>query len=326
MPRPRRTAVHVRTPATSANLGPGFDALGLALELYDEIEVRLRDDERVVVEVDGEGAGELPQDERHLVVRAMRETFEAAGERLPGLELRCRNRIPHGRGLGSSAAAIVAGVSAATTLLGGGDPETGELDRDRVFQLAADIEGHPDNVAPCVHGGFAIAWRGEKAWRVLSVPPSPRLRPVVCIPGERLSTERARGLLPTSVPHGDAAFSAGRAALLVAAVSGHPELLFEATEDRLHESYRAPAMPASAELIRTLRERDRLAAVVSGAGPTVLVLGHVPDADVETDRERRPVQNSDDLADSIQERTGTGWHIRPLRIDPAGVCISSPRS
>ncbi|GAA3752128.1 homoserine kinase [Spinactinospora alkalitolerans] len=329
MSEPRRTAVHVATPATSANLGPGFDALGLALELHDEIDVGVRDDDRVVVSIDGEGADELPRDASHLVVSAMRTTFEAAGERLPGLDLHCRNRIPHGRGLGSSASAIVAGVAAATALLGGGDPATGGLDRDRVFRIAADIEGHPDNVAPCVHGGFTIAWRGAEGWRALPLAPSPRIRPIVCVPEERLSTERARGLLPESVPHGDAAFSAGRSALLVAAVSGHPELLMAATEDRLHEPYRGPAMPASAELIRTLRDRDGLPAVVSGAGPTVLVLDHGADGP-EPAGEPGPRgglrQNSAGPADSIRERAGTGWHIRPLRIDPAGVRISSPRS
>ncbi|RCV56177.1 homoserine kinase [Marinitenerispora sediminis] len=326
MPQTRRSAVHVRTPATSANLGPGFDALGLALALHDEVTVRVRDDDRVTVRVEGEGAGELPADASHLVVRAARAAFEAAGERPPGLDLHCRNRIPHGRGLGSSASAIVAGVSAATALLGG-DPAAG--DRDRVFELAADIEGHPDNVAPCVYGGFTVAWRGAGGWRALSMAASPLLRPVACVPDQRLSTERARGLLPPTVPHADAAFTAGRAALLVAAVTARPELLLEATEDRLHESYRAAAMPASAELVRRLRERDGVPAVISGAGPTVLVLGRAPETGspgAEGGAAPDLTQISAGPADSIGERAGTGWHIRPLRIDPAGVCISSPRS
>ncbi|ASU85313.1 homoserine kinase [Nocardiopsis gilva YIM 90087] len=329
MSQPRPAGVLVRTPATSANLGPGFDALGLSLGLHDEIEVAVRDDDRVTVDIVGEGADDLPRDASHLVVTAMRRTFEASGHSLPGLDLRCRNNIPHGRGLGSSASAIVAGVTAAAVLLGKGDPATGELDRDHVFKVAADIEGHPDNVAPCVYGGFTIAWRGAAGWGALALPPSPRLRPVVCIPDEQLSTERARGLLPEAVPHADAAFTAGRSALLVAAVSGHPEMLLEATEDRLHEHFREPAMPASAALIHELRKDARLPAVVSGAGPTVLVLGHAPVADANDeipDVVGNVAQISGDLVDSIRERTGTGWHIRPLTIDPAGVWISSPRS
>ncbi|MBB6170304.1 homoserine kinase [Nocardiopsis mwathae] len=325
--RPGR--VLVRTPATSANLGPGFDALGLALGLHDEVEVTVRDDDRVTVDIVGEGADDLPRDASHLVVAAMRRTFEVADRPLPGLDLRCRNGIPHGRGLGSSASAIVAGVTAAAVLLGKGDPATGELDRDHVFGVAADIEGHPDNVAPCVYGGFTIAWRGTAGWGALSLPPSPRLRPVVCIPEERLSTERARGLLPASVPHADAAFTAGRSALLVAAVSGHPEMLMEATEDRLHEGYREPAMPASVRLIGELRKHAGLPAVVSGAGPTVLVLGYAPEVGADAgipDVAGNVARISADLVDSIRERTGTGWHIRPLTIDPAGVWISSPRS
>ncbi|WP_174549615.1 homoserine kinase [Nocardiopsis trehalosi] len=325
MSQTRPTGVRVRTPATSANLGPGFDALGLALGLYDEIEAVARDDGRVRVTVDGEGAGEVPLDGTHLVVRALRRAFDAAGVPFTGVDLRCRNAVPHGRGLGSSASAIVGGAAAGLALAAGGAEH---VDRDRLFALAADIEGHPDNVAPCVYGGLTVAWRGAAGWAARRVPVSSRLRPVVCVPEERLSTEAARGLLPEVVPHGDAAFTAGRAALLVAAVSGQPELLLEATEDRLHERYRAPAMPASARLIRDLRELDGLPAVVSGAGPTVLVLCHTPEIPAAGDAARADgdTQNIGERVDSIRERTGTGWHIHPLRIDAAGVWISSPRS
>ncbi|MDA2804477.1 homoserine kinase [Nocardiopsis suaedae] len=318
--------VRVLTPATSANLGPGFDAMGLALDLHDEVEARVRDDGRVRVSVEGEGAGTVPEGPGHLVARAFRAAWEAAGERPPGVELRCRNAVPHGRGLGSSASAITAGVAAAAALAGRVGPD-GDVDRDWVFGTAADIEGHPDNVAPCVYGGFTLSWGGRGAWRALRLEPDPRLRPVVCVPDAELSTEAARGLLPAEVPHADAAFTAGRAALLTAAVSGHPELLLEATEDRLHERYRAAAMPESARLAADLRGRDGLAAVVSGAGPTVLVLA----ADGGTGARNAPVagdvgQIHRDAVDSIRARTGTAWHIRPLAIDPAGVRISSPRS
>ncbi|WP_193790020.1 homoserine kinase [Streptomonospora alba] len=321
------SGVHVRTPATSANLGPGFDSLGLALGLHDEADVRITGDGDLVVDVEGEGAGEVPRDSSHLIVRAMRAVFEEAGEPLPGLHLRCTNRIPHGRGMGSSASAIVTGVSAATALLSGQDPAHLSLDRDRVFRLAAEIEGHPDNVAPCVYGGFTVAWRSAEGWRATGVAPSARLRPLVCIPDERLSTEQARGLLPGTVPHADAAFTAGRAALLVAAVSGHPELLLEATEDRLHEQYRRPAMPESLRIARELRD-EGLPAVVSGAGPTVLVLVDAGRAGGVSSSPETPdvAQISDDLVDSVQRRTGKHWHIRPLAIDPAGAWIETPRS
>ncbi|MBB5432714.1 homoserine kinase [Nocardiopsis composta] len=322
MTQTRPAAVHVRTPATSANLGPGFDALGLALALYDEVEAEVRPDGRTTVEVVGEGAGEVPLDASHLVAAAFRAACAAAGEEPPGVALRCRNAVPHGRGLGSSASAITAGVAAAAGLLGwrGAD---GGLDRERVFQVAADVEGHPDNVAPCVFGGFTVSWREGERWRALPLAPSGRLRPIACIPRERLSTEKARGLLPAEVPHADAAFTAGRAALLTAAVSGHPELLLEATEDRLHERYRRPAMPESARLIAELRDQEGLPAVVSGAGPTVLVLGVEPENPSDAGDAG---QISAGIADSIRARTGTGWHIRPLKIDPAGVRITSPRS
>ncbi|GAA4892523.1 homoserine kinase [Streptomonospora salina] len=328
MPQTRPAGVHVRTPATSANLGPGFDSLGLALGLYDEADVRITGDGRLVVDVEGEGAGEVPLDSSHLIVRAMRAVFEQAGEPMPGLRLHCRNRIPHGRGLGSSASAIVTGVIAATALLSGRDPQDLRLDRDRVFRLAADIEGHPDNVAPCVYGGFTVAWRGGEDWCAAGVAASARLRPIVCVPDERVSTEQARGLLPETVPHADAAFTAGRAALLVAAVSGHPELLLEATEDRLHERYRRPAMPESLRIARELRERDGLAAVVSGAGPTVLVLADAGPADGAATSAESPgvPEISDDLVDSVRRRAGKHWHIRPLAIDPAGAWIETPRS
>lgn len=321
MSQPFPSGVRVRTPATSANLGPGFDTFGLALGLYDEVDVEPRDDGDITVDLAGEGADEVPRDGNHLVVRAMRAVFERVGRELPGLDVRCRNRVPHGRGLGSSASAIVGGVTAATVLLGEVDPADGRPDRDRVFQLAADIEGHPDNVAPCVYGGFTLAWHTGEWWRCLRVEPSLRLRPVVCVPERRLSTEQARGLLPESVPRVDAVFTAGRAALMTAAVSGQPELLLEATQDRLHESYRAPAMPESAELARALRETAELPAVISGAGPTVLVFGW--ESAGGTGEERR---FGDGLVDSVRELAGKSWHIRPLQTDPAGAWISSPRS
>ena len=277
MPSPvfRAAPVRVRVPATSANLGPGFDSLGLALGLYDEVMVRIADS-GLQVDVAGEGADTVARDERHLVVRAMRAAFERLGARPPGLELVCANRIPHARGLGSSAAAICAGIVAARALTVGAT-----LSDEAVFQLATELEGHPDNVAACLRGGFTIAWLDQAGEisdaavdtaRVLRVDPADTVRAVAFVPDRGLSTEVARGLLPKLVPHADAARNAGRAALLTAALTqGRADLLLAATQDSLHQDYRAPAMADSAALIAALRAAGH-AAVISGAGPTVLVL------------------------------------------------------
>jgi homoserine kinase len=261
----RAGPVRVRVPATSANLGPGFDALGLALALYDDVEAEVVDS-GLHVEVDGEGA-DIAKDETHLVVRAMRTGFAQLGAQPPGLRLRCANNIPHSRGLGSSAAAIVAGLLLARGLVAGGPTK---LDPDGLLELATTMEGHPDNVAPCLAGGLTVAWREPHA-RAVRLQPHSSVRPVALIPPFEASTEHARALLPELVPHTDAAFAAGRAALLVAALTAEPWLLLPGTEDRLHQRYRAPAMPASADLVAALRGVG-LPAVISGAGPTVLVL------------------------------------------------------
>jgi homoserine kinase len=290
-----RAAVRVRVPATSANLGPGFAALGLALALYDDLAARVTD-AGLAIDVDGESSTQVARDESHLVLRAMRRTFGELGEQPPGLALECVNRIPHGRGLGSSAAAIVAGVLLARGLVDGGAQK---LPDGEVLALASDIEGHPDNVAPCLLGGLTVAWMHESA-RAVRRDLDPAIVPVVLIPPLTASTELARGLLPDTVPHADAAFAAGRAALLVAALTGTPQALFDATEDRLHQTYRTPAMPESAALMAELRSAGH-AAVISGAGPTVLVLAR---GDVE--------------AESVLARTPTGWAGRMLAVDTLG--------
>lgn len=259
--------VRVRVPATSANLGPGFDALGLALALHDEVEVRLLARDEVVVEVKGEGAGEVPDGEEHLIVRALRRTMEYAGAPPTGLHLTCVNVIPHGRGLGSSAAAVVAGIVAARALLA--DPRA--LDAAAVLRLATEFEGHPDNAAPAIQGGATVAWTGQDGPRAVGLDVDPSIEATVLVPEHRLATARARAALPARVAHEDAAFTAGRAALLVEALARRPELLFDATEDRLHQSYRAAVLGASSELLRGLRD-EGLAATVSGAGPTILLL------------------------------------------------------
>jgi homoserine kinase len=291
-------AVRVRVPATSANLGPGFDALGLALSLHDELSARVTD-AGLAVDVHGEGGELVARDESHLVVRAMRRTFTVLSAEPPGLALECHNRIPHGRGLGSSAAAIVAGILLARALVPDG---TTRLPAGDMLTLAAEIEGHPDNVAPCLFGGLTIAWVNGGA-RAVRRDLDPAIVPVVLIPPFTASTERARGLLPATVPHADAAFAAGRSALLVAALTGTPQALLDATEDRLHQSYREPAMPDSVRLVVELRSAGH-AAVISGAGPTVLVLAR-----------------GDAEASEVLTAAPDGWAARALPVDPSGAQI-----
>lgn len=290
--------VRVRTPATSANLGPGFDAFGLALSLHDEIEVTAQfggPAAPVEVTVDGEGAGSVPLDERHLVVRSLRAAFAELGEQPSTLRLHCSNALPHGRGLGSSAGAIVGGVVAARAL-------TGVTAHDDALALADRLEGHPDNVAACLYGGLTVAWRDDAgAARATRIDVHPDVAPIVCVPSFEVSTEKARGLLPGAVPHADAAANAGRAALLVHALGRRPDLLLDATADRLHQHYREPAMPETFELVTALRA-DGLAAVVSGAGPTVLVLG------------------TGDDAGRVSALAG-GWDVRALQVDTRGAVV-----
>jgi homoserine kinase len=301
MPAPafRAAATRVRVPATSANLGPGFDAFGLALGLYDDVVVRVADS-GLHVDIAGEGADTLARDERHLVVRSMRAAFDRLGGQPRGLEVVCANRIPHGRGLGSSSAAIVAGITAARAVTVGG-PEL--LDDAAVLALASEIEGHPDNVAACILGGFTIAWTesGDEA-RAITLAPSPDIVPLVFVPSNPVLTEVARGLLPATVPHADAAANVGRAALLVEAVTHRPDLLLPATEDRLHQDYRTPAMPESAVLVAILRSQG-VAAVISGAGPTVLAL------------------TDEATAEKALAEAGPEWAAHRLALDLEGACV-----
>jgi homoserine kinase len=258
----------VRVPATSANLGPGFDSLGLALTIHDVVTLALAP-AGLEVTVEGEGAAGVPLTEEHLVVRAVRAGFDHAGVPQPGIRLHCANTIPHGRGLGSSAAAVVAGLIAARGCLV--EPEA--LDDATVLALATSFEGHPDNAAAALLGGCTISWQSASGVpRAERIEVRTDLDPVVCVPSGELSTTTARAMLPALVPHPDASFNAGRAALLVHALSRRPDLLPEATEDRLHQAQRAPAMPETADLVHRVRELGA-AAVVSGAGPSVLVLG-----------------------------------------------------
>ncbi|MFC0682468.1 homoserine kinase [Lysobacter korlensis] len=296
-------AVHVKVPATSANLGPGFDTLGLALSVYDELEVRVRQEPGASVEVHGIGAGDVPTDESNLVVRAIAHAFSRVGQPMPGLDLVAHNVIPHGRGMGSSGAAIVAGIMAAKGLLEG----IVEFDADALLRLATELEGHPDNVAPAIFGGLTIAWVTPEgpAHKKLNVHRG--VSPAVFVPEHTMSTQLARSLQPTSVPHEDAIFNVSRSALLIAALIQSPELLHAATEDRLHQSYRASAMPETDRLIRVLRDCG-LAAVVSGAGPSVLVLG--------SDPAQRLL-----AADLVARHAETPWQALLLAVDFKGATV-----
>lgn len=291
--------VRVRVPASSANLGPGFDAMGLALDWFDDMVAQVDDEPGVVVDAMGEGADTVPKDAKHLVARSMLAAFDVMGARPTGLSIVTANHIPHGRGMGSSSAAIVGGIALARALVVGGDQL---LSNEAALRIAAQIEGHPDNVAAALLGGFTIAWGGAENAEALRMLPNPNLYPVICVPSKPVATKKARGLLPTEVPHADAAFNAGRAALLTAAMTEHPELLFTATEDRLHQAQRRPAMPKSYALLTKLRERGH-AAVISGAGPTVLVLA------------------TSNVAAEVAELAGDEFETQPVGIASVGAHV-----
>jgi homoserine kinase len=258
--------VSVSVPATSANLGPGYDALGLALEIRDFVTAQFTEDNKVTVEVVGQGAGKLPTDETHLIAKTIIDACKAFGTEVTGLRIECKNAIPQGRGLGSSAAAIVAGLVLASELT------YARASEDELLQMANAIEGHPDNVAACLLGAMTIAWLEDNGKaNSVSMNVHPDVCPVLGIPQTELDTHKARGLIPESIPHVDAAFNAGRSALLVAAMIGDPDFLLEATEDKLHQPFRAQAYPESMELVARLREAQ-IAACISGAGPTVIAL------------------------------------------------------
>ena len=267
--------------ASSANLGPGFDSLGLALSLYDEIVVETTESE-LNVEVEGEGAGQVPLDSTHLVVRAIQHGLRAVGATVAGLNVRCHNNIPHSRGLGSSAAAVVGGLAAVNGLVtqAGLKP----LTEAELIQRASEFEGHPDNASAAVLGGGVVSWTSTGATGPRYAAAPLRIHPDIhlfpAIPEQRSLTAETRVLLPRSVSHGDARFNVSRAALLVVALTERPDLLMEATEDVLHQPHRAIAMRASAEYLQLLR-RCGIAAVLSGAGPAVIALSTQPELPAE---------------------------------------------
>ncbi|OSC41077.1 homoserine kinase [Mycobacterium decipiens] len=258
--------------ASSANLGPGFDSIGLALSLYDEIIVETTDSS-LTVAVEGEGADHVPRGPDHLVVRAVQHGLRAVGVSAAGLAVRCRNAIPHSRGLGSSAAAVVGGLAAVNGLVA--QTDSAPLSEVQLIQLASEFEGHPDNAAAAVMGGAVVSWTDHSGDRPDYSAVPLRLHPDIhlfpAIPEQRSSTAETRVLLPSQVSHDDARFNVSRAALLVVALTERPDLLMAATEDLLHQPQRAAAMPDSAEYLRLLR-RHNVAAALSGAGPALIAL------------------------------------------------------
>lgn len=267
--------VSVTVPASSANLGPGFDTLGLAVSLYDTVEVEVVAS-GLSVEVFGEGQGELPLDGSHLVVKALRAGLKAADAHAPGLKVVCHNSIPQSRGLGSSAAAAVAGVCAANGLAGC------PLSNEQLVQLSSAFEGHPDNAAASVLGQAVVSWteipvdgRTEPQYRAVTIPVAESIMATALVPNFHASTEAVRRVLPTDVTHLDARFNVSRCAVMTVALQHHPELLWEGTRDRLHQPYRADVLPVTAEWVNRLRNRG-YAAYLSGAGPTVMVLSTEP--------------------------------------------------
>jgi homoserine kinase len=304
--------VTVRVPATSANLGPGYDSLGLALALHDTLTVESLDTDELLFELRGEGAETLPRDASHLVIRAMDAAFERLGYRHGGLKVTADNVNPHGRGLGSSASAVVAAVSAANAMV----PAGSRRGKDWILQLTSELEGHPDNVAPAIFGGLALSWQDSEQYSSTSATVAGHVIPIVAVPDFELSTEAARALLPASVGHHAAAMNSGRAALLIHALTQKPEFLLPGTEDYLHQSYRAEAMRPSAALIGALRKAG-YAAVVSGAGPTVLVLanGEAQAGNALAFIESFTANNTPDV----------GWRVLKLAVDVEGAKVDLHR-
>ncbi|KAA8740349.1 homoserine kinase [Corynebacterium tuscaniense] len=265
----------VTVPGSTANLGPGFDTLGLAVGIYDTVEVEVTDS-GLEVEIFGEGANELPRDSSHLVVKAINSALHAADAHAPGLKVTCTNNIPQSRGLGSSASAAVAGVIAGNTLAGS------PLSTDDVIQLSSAFEGHPDNAAASVVGGAVVSWTdipvdgvSQPVYRAVPLTVHPDIKATALVPNFHASTNAVRKVLPSHVTHTDARFNVSRTAVMTVAIQTHPEFLWEGTRDRLHQPYRADVLPVTAEWVNRLRNRG-YAAFLSGAGPTAMVLSTEP--------------------------------------------------
>jgi len=297
--------IQVQVPATSANLGPGFDSFGLALAMHDRYVAQILDDAGLDIDVTGEGADEVPRTDKNLLVKAMNKGFDFLGGKPKGIAVRALNVIPHGRGLGSSASAIVGGLSLARALVLTG---IDKMSDEKLLQLATEMEGHPDNVAAALYGNAVVAWQedqhGKDVAQAISLSVDTRIRAIAFIPSTAVATSKARKMLPEMIPHRDAARNSANSALLVHALTLRPDLLFRATQDFLHQSYRQDAMPASFALLTKLRAAG-VAAFISGAGPTVLALH---------------TGNESDVAELIRA-AGTKFEAKSLEIARSGATI-----
>ena len=297
--------IQVQVPATSANLGPGFDSFGLALAMHDRYVAQILDDAGLDIDVTGEGADEVPRTDKNLLVKAMNKGFDFLGGKPKGIAVRALNVIPHGRGLGSSASAIVGGLCLARALVLTG---IDKMSDEKLLQLATEMEGHPDNVAAALYGNAVVAWQedqhGKEIAQAISLSVDTRIRAIAFIPSTAVATSKARKMLPETIPHRDAARNSANSALLVHALTLRPDLLFRATQDFLHQSYRSEAMPASFALLTKLRGAG-VAAFISGAGPTVLALH---------------TGNESDIAELIRA-AGTKFEAKSLEIARSGATI-----
>lgn len=307
---PVGTSVQVEVPATSANLGPGYDSFGLGLDLMDSLTFTVLES-GFTAEIHGEGASYLPRDERHLVLATAQNYLAERGYKAPGLELIAQNRIPHSRGMGSSAAALVGAAAGADALL----PAEARGGVDAVFQYASKLEGHPDNVAPAVYGGMTVSWTIQPGeYGAISATPLTQIIPVLFVPSFSLATSTARKVLPAQIAHAEAAENSARAGLLVYALTQDPSVLLTATEDRLHQQYRAETMPDSYHLMAELRQADH-AAVISGAGPTVLCFA----------RTQEEAQTVSAMPQSVFGEQATQWRVQIAGVNTKGVTVREHR-
>lgn len=303
----RASAYEVQVPASTANLGPGFDAFGMALELRDRYIAQVLDEKTLDIDVAGEGADEVPKDHKNLVVKAMYQGFDFLGGKPAGIALRCLNNIPHNRGLGSSATAIVGGLALARALVVGAADRMTDED---LLTLATEMEGHPDNVSASIYGGATFAWQGGDYAECIKLPISGRISAVVFIPESELATSKARKMLPESIPHQDAVQNSIRTAMLTQALTTRPDLLLQATEDFLHQSYRESAMPKSLALMNKLRAAG-VPSFISGAGPAVLAL-----------RLDANIDNENELTD-LARVAGGGFKVEQIEIAKTGFQIAT---
>ncbi len=304
----RASAYEVKVPATSANLGPGFDSFAIALEKRDRYIAQVLDEKTLDIDVAGEGADEVSKDEKNLLVKAIFKGWEFQGlskKEYPGLALRALNNLPHGRGLGSSASAIIGGLVLSRSLVVGG---ADRMSDQEILTLATQMEGHPDNVAAALYGGAVLSWSGAELAEAIKLEVSPRITAVAFIPANNVPTSKARKMLPETVPHQDAVNNSINTAILTQALTNRPDLLLKATEDYLHQSYRESAMPKSFALMSKLRAAG-VPAFISGAGPTVLAL--LVDADLNHQLE------------DLVKAAGTGFSVENLDISRVGYQVSN---